>query len=237
MTTLMMRWNETAIDSRRRSAVLTGALWTLQILSAAMFLFAGGLKLAGAPLMVQEFGVIGLGQWFRYFTGTIEVVSAVLLLIPSLAAYGAAALFVTMIGAIVASETLLLRAAARSAAASTLCRCSDRAERATLSPPTAAVVRLTICGTLSRLICAAPMPIAARPEPKPSPFAMRLWPSAFAKTFHAPANAEAPNATGSAAGTRVLLGDATGEGAGPAYGTWTRAASASVRPLASSQLS
>jgi uncharacterized membrane protein YphA (DoxX/SURF4 family) len=80
--------------------VVTGALWTLQILSAAMFLFAGGLKLAGVPLMVQEFGVIGLGQWFRYFTGTIEVVSAVLLLIPSLAAYGAAALVVTMIGAI-----------------------------------------------------------------------------------------------------------------------------------------
>jgi uncharacterized membrane protein YphA (DoxX/SURF4 family) len=101
MTTLMLRWNETAIDSRRRSAVVTGGLWTLQILSAAMFLFAGGLKLAGVPLMVEEFGVIGLGQWFRYFTGAIEVVSAVLLLIPSLAAYGAAALFVTMIGAIV----------------------------------------------------------------------------------------------------------------------------------------
>jgi putative oxidoreductase len=101
MTTLMLRWNETAMDSRRRSAAVTAVLWTLQILSAAMFLFAGGLKLAGAPLMVQEFGVIGLGQWFRYFTGTIEVASAVLLLIPSLAAYGAAALFVTMIGAIV----------------------------------------------------------------------------------------------------------------------------------------
>ena len=100
MTTLMLHWNETAIDSRRRSGVVTGGLWTLQILSAAMFLFAGGLKLAGAPLMVQEFGVIGLGQWFRYVTGTIEVVSAVLLLIPSLAAYGAAALVATMIGAI-----------------------------------------------------------------------------------------------------------------------------------------
>jgi uncharacterized membrane protein YphA (DoxX/SURF4 family) len=100
MTTLMLRWNQTAIPSPRRSGLVTGGLWTLQILSAAMFLFAGGLKLAGAPLMVEEFGVIGLGQWFRYFTGTIEAVSAVLLLIPSLAAYGAAALFVTMIGAI-----------------------------------------------------------------------------------------------------------------------------------------
>ena len=51
--------------------------------------------------MVQVFGVIGLGQWFRYLTGAIEVVSAVLLLIPSLAAYGAAALAVTMVGAII----------------------------------------------------------------------------------------------------------------------------------------
>ena len=100
MTTLMLGWNQTAIDSPRRSGVVTGGLWTLQILSAAMFLFAGSLKLAGVPLMVQEFGTIGLGQWFRYLTGTIEVVGAVLLLIPSLAAYGAAALAVTMVGAI-----------------------------------------------------------------------------------------------------------------------------------------
>jgi len=66
-----------------------------------MFLFAGSLKLVGVPLMVHEFGMIGLGQWFRYFTGTIEVASAVLLLIPSVARFGAAALAVTMVGAII----------------------------------------------------------------------------------------------------------------------------------------
>jgi uncharacterized membrane protein YphA (DoxX/SURF4 family) len=102
MTTLSLRWNETVGDStRKRSRVVTAVLWTLQILSAAMFLFAGALKLTSAPLMVQEFGVIGLGQWFRYLTGGIEVASAVLLLIPALAAYGAAALAVTMVGAII----------------------------------------------------------------------------------------------------------------------------------------
>jgi putative oxidoreductase len=101
MTTLMLRWNETAVDSPRRSRTVTGILWTLQILSAAMFLFAGSLKLIGVPIMVQEFGVIGLGQWFRDLTGGIEVVSAVLLLIPAVAAYGAAALAVTMVGAII----------------------------------------------------------------------------------------------------------------------------------------
>jgi putative oxidoreductase len=84
----------------QRTRTTTGVLWALKILSAAMFLFAGSLKLTGAPLMVQEFAVIGIGQWFRYLTGTIEVVSAVLLLIPSIAFYGAAALAVTMVGAI-----------------------------------------------------------------------------------------------------------------------------------------
>ena len=101
MTTLVLRWNEAAVDSPRRSRVATGILWTLQILSAAMFLFSGSLKLAGAPMMVQMFGVIGLGQWFRYVTGGIEVASALLLLIPALAVYGAAVLAVTMVGAII----------------------------------------------------------------------------------------------------------------------------------------
>jgi hypothetical protein len=101
MTTLMLRWNETVADSPRRARVVTGVLWTLQILSAAMFLFSGSLKLAGAPMMVQMFGVLGLGQWFRYVTGGIEVASALLLLIPALAVYGAAALAVTMVGAII----------------------------------------------------------------------------------------------------------------------------------------
>jgi len=79
---------------------LTVVLWTLQIVSAALFLFAGTFKLSGAPMMVEMFGAIGLGQWFRYFTGGLEVISAVLLLVPSLARFGALALAVTMVGAI-----------------------------------------------------------------------------------------------------------------------------------------
>jgi putative oxidoreductase len=78
----------------------TALVWTLQVGTAAMFLFAGSLKLAGEPLMVHEFGIIGLGQWFRYFTGGLEVISAVLLVVPSLAFFGALALAATMIGAI-----------------------------------------------------------------------------------------------------------------------------------------
>jgi len=75
-------------------------LWVLQILAAALFLMAGGAKLAGAAPMVATFNAIGVGQWFRYVTGGIEVVSAVLLLVPGLAAFGAALLVCTMIGAV-----------------------------------------------------------------------------------------------------------------------------------------
>lgn len=82
-------------------------LWVLQIAAAGMFLMAGGSKLAGAAPMVALFDAIGIGQWFRYVTGTIEVGSAVLLLIPGLAAFGAALLVCTMIGAIFTHLTIV----------------------------------------------------------------------------------------------------------------------------------
>jgi uncharacterized membrane protein YphA (DoxX/SURF4 family) len=65
-----------------------------------MFLFAGGSKLAGVAAMVELFDAVGVGQWLRYLTGGIEVLSAVAILVPPLSAFGAAALAVTMVGAI-----------------------------------------------------------------------------------------------------------------------------------------
>jgi putative oxidoreductase len=97
----------TLTHSSTTTRIGTALVWTLQVASAAMFLFAGGLKLAGVPVMVQEFGIIGLGQWFRYFTGGLEVISAVLLLVPSLAFFGALALAATMVGAILAHLFLI----------------------------------------------------------------------------------------------------------------------------------
>jgi putative oxidoreductase len=87
----------------RRGRVATIALWVAQIALAAMFLFAGGAKLAGAPAMVDLFAVIGLGQWFRYVTGAIEIIAAVALLIPSAAPFGALLLVATMFGAAMAN--------------------------------------------------------------------------------------------------------------------------------------
>jgi putative oxidoreductase len=74
--------------------------WVVQILAALMFLMAGSNKLRGAPEMVGLFETIGIGQWFRYLTGGLEVIGAVLLLVPWLSAYGAALLVPVMIGAV-----------------------------------------------------------------------------------------------------------------------------------------
>jgi putative oxidoreductase len=91
-----------AIDEpRTRGLARAIVLWTLQIGTAGMFLMAGVLKLSGTPVMVQLFDVIGFGQWFRYLTGAIEVIAGLLLLVPSLAFFGAAVLTVTMVGAVI----------------------------------------------------------------------------------------------------------------------------------------
>lgn len=75
-------------------------LWALQLGGAAMFLMAGYNKLTGNPDMVGAFEAIGMGQWFRYVTGSIEVVSGIFLLIPALAGVGALLLSATMVGAV-----------------------------------------------------------------------------------------------------------------------------------------
>ena len=100
MTTLSTTITATETPAIPRGRVTLVALWLTQIVLAAMFLFTGGLKLTGAPEMVGLFNAIGIGQWFRYVTGSIEVVSAVALLVPAWAAFGALLLIPTMVGAV-----------------------------------------------------------------------------------------------------------------------------------------
>jgi putative oxidoreductase len=90
--------NGTDLQRGRASLI---ALWLTQVALAVMFLMAGGSKLAGVPAMVSLFDAIGLGQWFRYVTGVIEVASGIALLVPSAALFGALLLIPTMLGAIV----------------------------------------------------------------------------------------------------------------------------------------
>ena len=60
------------------------SLWALQILTATAFLLAGFAQFSDQPMMVETFEKVGIGQWFRFVTGGIEVASAILLLIPRL---------------------------------------------------------------------------------------------------------------------------------------------------------
>jgi uncharacterized membrane protein YphA (DoxX/SURF4 family) len=87
--------------------VRTYAAWALQLLLAAAFLAAGLSKLAGVPMMIDLFDRIGVGQWFRYVTGLVEVGGAVLLLVPGLAGAGAALLAATMVGAVLTHLAIL----------------------------------------------------------------------------------------------------------------------------------
>jgi uncharacterized membrane protein YphA (DoxX/SURF4 family) len=76
------------------------ALWIVQVLLGLTFLGAGVAKLSGNEQMVSMFELVKMGQWFRYFTGTIESVAGVLLFTPRFSVFGALLLLPTMVGAI-----------------------------------------------------------------------------------------------------------------------------------------
>lgn len=71
------------------------------------FVAAGLAKLAGAEMMVATFETIGIGQWFRYVTGLIEVAAPVLLWLPGKQVLGATLLGGTMVGAVLAHLLIL----------------------------------------------------------------------------------------------------------------------------------
>src|SRR6266850_6047768 len=90
----------TRLDSGSTGKIINVGLWILQIGAAGMFLMVGFLKLSGNAQLVGLFEAIGLGQWFRYVTGSLEVLGAVLLLVPRLSGLGALLLMGVMLGAV-----------------------------------------------------------------------------------------------------------------------------------------
>lgn len=104
------RENLMTTTSEVPAASVRGRLITLRILSglaALAFIAAGGAKLAGVPAMVEVFDKVGLGEWFRYFTGLLELAAGISLLISRYAFYAAAVLVMVMVGAIIAHITVL----------------------------------------------------------------------------------------------------------------------------------
>src|SRR5215216_2010531 len=89
---------------RRRSTSIT--LWTLQVLTAVTFAFAGVGKVTGDPQSVAGFEQIGLGDWFRLLIGALEVAGAVGVLIPRLSGLAAACFSALMVGAVITQATV-----------------------------------------------------------------------------------------------------------------------------------
>lgn len=94
-------------DVQRPPRWKPAALWTLKGLLAAVFVSAGGAKIYGVPIMVENFQQIGLGQWFRYLTGILEIVGGIMVLMPPVVAIGGVLLSCIMVGAI-ATHLLLM---------------------------------------------------------------------------------------------------------------------------------
>ena len=82
-------------------------LWSFQIIIASLMIMAGLPKLTGDPTKVELFQAIGLGQWFRYLTGSLELLGAIGLLIPKLSGYAAVLVALVMSGAVITHLTLL----------------------------------------------------------------------------------------------------------------------------------
>jgi putative oxidoreductase len=94
--TLLVEEPRTAIDGFTR--------WLVRLPVVLVFLLVGATKFNSDPHSewVRIFEKIGVGQWFRYFTGVMQVSGALLLLTRKTRALGALMLGSTMIGAALA---------------------------------------------------------------------------------------------------------------------------------------
>ena len=73
--------------------------WAVRNGLALLFLSAGGEKFGSDGGWIEILQQIGFGEWFRYFTGVVEVLGAILLLIPWTVMAGLALLACTMLSA------------------------------------------------------------------------------------------------------------------------------------------
>ena len=98
---------QTPATRATRRRVLTIALWALQALLTIMFAMAGLAKVFGDPAMVEMFATIGIGQWFRYAVGALELAGAVGVMIPRLSGLAALGLAGLMAGATLTNVLVL----------------------------------------------------------------------------------------------------------------------------------
>ena len=83
--------------------------WAIRASVALVFVLTGIDKFlpGSSTSWVRLFALIGLGQWFRYFTGIVEIVGGLLFLWPRATRAGAALLTATMMGAMIVQAVIL----------------------------------------------------------------------------------------------------------------------------------
>ena len=99
--------SQTPSTTATRRHALNIALWAMQALLALMFAMAGLSKVFGDPAMVEMFATIGIGQWFRYVVGALEIAGAAGVLVPRLSGLAALGLLCLMAGAILTNLFVL----------------------------------------------------------------------------------------------------------------------------------
>jgi uncharacterized membrane protein YphA (DoxX/SURF4 family) len=87
------------IVEERPQRIDTLMTWLPRIAAAVAFFGFGYQKFAGDPMWIRVFDGIGIGQWFRYFTGAMQIGGAILVLIPRTFLIGIGVLSCTMLGA------------------------------------------------------------------------------------------------------------------------------------------
>jgi putative oxidoreductase len=81
--------------------------WVLQLVVAGILLQTLFFKFTGAPESVYIFSTLGAEPWGRIASGAVELIAAILLLVPATTTVGAALAMGVMVGAILSHLTLL----------------------------------------------------------------------------------------------------------------------------------
>jgi len=84
----------------RRSGIDLVTTWLPRLGVAIAFLMIGASKFESASTWIRTFNDIGWGDGFRYFTGSVQILGAVLVLIPRTCLIGIGILSSTMVGAV-----------------------------------------------------------------------------------------------------------------------------------------
>ena len=88
------------LQAQERVPAFDATGWVLRTAVCAVFVGVGATKFQSQSMWVGMFDQIGLGHWFRYLTGGLQVAGGLLFLVPRTARVGAIVAGCTMAGAV-----------------------------------------------------------------------------------------------------------------------------------------